>query len=394
MHSNPRVEFANSLRGLAAVAVVFSHYFGVFWKHPEAVANLINSPALIHGQQDIPALVRWLDFTPIFNWGVYGVALFFLISGFVIPFSLTGTNGGAFGISRCLRIVPTYVVGFSMSLLALWICAAYFSVPWPYHRAEIFIHYLPGLRDLLSSRLIDGIIWTLEIEIKFYILCGLSIVWFRRGSLKVFLIPVTLFAFAALLNHAGIDRLTAFPSAYRLALALIFCLQFIVFMFVGVLFHYLYKDQISARNAALSAIGLFGLFCLQWRTGPNSASFGIAASYVFALATFVFAYAYPRFFRGNSVFNFLADVSYPLYVIHGVAGYAALRLLLDQGFKAWTALMLVTIVCLIVAWLLHRLIERPSQALGKRLARRLEMRPPMTIAWPGRNRAVVDSTAL
>ena len=176
---------------------------------------------------------------------------------------------------------------------------------------------------------------------------------------------------------------------------MIFCSQFIIFMFVGVLFHYLYKNQIGTRDAALVAVGLFGLFCLQWRTGPDAASFGLALGYGVALVTFVFAYAYPRLFRANPVFGFLADISYPLYVIHGVAGYVALRLLLDQGFKAWTSLTLVTTVCLLVAWLLHRLIERPSQALGKRVARYFQARPALAIALPQRNRAAVaDSSGL
>ncbi len=54
--------------------------------------------------------------------------------------------------------------------------------------------------------------------------------------------------------------------------------------------------------------------------GPDAASFGLVLNYGAALITFVFAYAYPRFFRANPVFNFLADISYPLYVVHGVAG--------------------------------------------------------------------------
>ncbi len=375
MQGKSKVEFANSLRGLAAVAVVISHYFGIFWTNPEAVANLINSPVLLIKQEDIPLYVQWLTIVPNFNWGCYGVALFFLISGFVIPFSLSGISGGGFCVSRCLRIVPTYIVGFSISLLALWICAAYFSVSFPYERQQILIHYVPGLRDLLSSRSIDGIIWTLEIEIKFYMLCAIFIAWFRRFSLKVFIIPLALFTLAALLSHIGIGWLKGFPNSYPLAVTTIFCSQFIIFMFLGVLFHYLYKNKIGARNARLAAIGLFALFSLQWRTGPDSASFGLVLSYAFALMTFAFAFAYPRFFSANPVFDFLADISYPLYVVHGVAGYVALRLLLEQGFRPWSALALVTSLFLVLAWLLHRLVERPSQAIGKRLVRQYEARP-------------------
>lgn len=395
MQDNARVEFANSLRGLAAVAVLISHYFGLFWTHPDVIAGLINSPVLFVGQSGVPAYVWWLNAVPIFNWGAYGVALFFLISGFVIPFSLTGARAGAFCISRVLRIVPAYAVGFSICLLALWICTVYFAVPWPYRAGDILVHYFPGMRDILSSPSIDGIIWTLEIEIKFYILCAIFIGWFRGGSLKVFVIPIALFALLAWLNQHVSAWSNSAPTAFRHSMTIIFCSQYIIFMFVGVALHYLHKRRISALNAGFAIIGLFGLFCLQWWMGPHSASFNIALSYGCALATFVLAYAYPRFFRANPVFDFLADISYPLYVIHGVAGYVALRLLLDQGCKAWLALTLVTSGVLLAAWLLHRLIEKPSQTLGRRLARRIETQAPMIMRWPARHRAAVaDSAAL
>lgn len=94
----------------------------------------------------------------------------------------------------------------------------------------------------------------------------------------------------------------------------------------------------------------------------------MAWSYAFALLTFAFAYSFPNIFKSNRVFDFLADISYSLYVIHGVAGYVALRIMLDMGFKAWSSLLIVTTTCLLLSWLLHVLIESPSQKLGKRLA--------------------------
>lgn len=55
------------------------------------------------------------------------------------------------------------------------------------------IHYIPGIRDVMWSRGIDGIVWTLEIEMKFYLVCSALIVWFREQSLKVFFAPIGFF---------------------------------------------------------------------------------------------------------------------------------------------------------------------------------------------------------
>jgi peptidoglycan/LPS O-acetylase OafA/YrhL len=108
-----KVDFANTLRGIAALSVVISHYFGVFWLYRSAVSSFINAPELPLSTYAIPNYINWLHKFPLFNWGAYGVALFFIISGFVIPFSLHKVNRLGFCVSRIFRIIPLYIVGFS-----------------------------------------------------------------------------------------------------------------------------------------------------------------------------------------------------------------------------------------------------------------------------------------
>lgn len=371
MQGNSRIDFANTLRGFAALAVVISHYYGVFWSSRAAVEAITNAPALPLETHAIPGYISWLHAFPIFNWGAYGVALFFIISGFVIPFSLQKMSWVGFSINRILRIMPTYFVGFSVSLLAILMSSAYFSREWPFSVREVLIHYIPGIRDIMWSRGIDGIVWTLEIEMKFYLVCALLIVWFRQQSLKVFFAPVALFAFALYLNRMIPVWGNTNVSAFQLAMTYMTVSQYIIYMFIGVLFHYLYRGKIDANKAYLGVGCLFAMFCIHWWAGPYAANLGVAWSYAFALLTFAFSYSFPNLFKSNRVFDFLADISYPLYVIHGVAGYVALRIMLDMGFKAWSSLLIVTAACLFLSWLLHVLIESPSQKLGKQLAANL-----------------------
>lgn len=136
-------------------------------------------------------------------------------------------------------------------------------------------------------------------------------------------------------------------------------------MFIGVVFNYLYRQIIAPDRAYLYIGGLFALFCIHWWMGPYSGSLGVAWSYAFALLTFSFAYSFPHFFGRNTVFNFFADISYPLYVIHGIAGYVALRIMLDLGFKAWISLLVTTSAAVLLAWLLHVLVEQPFRKFGK-----------------------------
>lgn len=371
MQKHSRIDFANTLRGFAALAVVISHYYGVFWSNRAAVESITNAPALPLETHAIPGYISWLHFSPIFNWGAYGVALFFLISGFVIPFSLQKMSWVGFTVNRVLRIMPTYFVGFSVSLLAILISSEYFLREWPFSIREVLIHYIPGIRDIMWSRGIDGIVWTLEIEMKFYLVCALLIAWFQQRSLRVFFVPPALFALALYLNRMIPIWSNTNTSAFQLAMTYLTVSQYIIYMFIGVLFHYLYRGNIDANKAYFGVGCLFAMFCIHWLAGPYSANLEAAWSYAFALLTFAFSYSFPRLFKSNRIFDFLADISYPLYVIHGVAGYVALRIMLDMGFKAWSSLLLVTAACLFLSWLLHLLIEGPSQKLGKRLAAKL-----------------------
>ncbi len=71
-----------------------------------------------HGSTLVLQHVR-LDVYPWFNAGQYGVFVFFLVSGYIIPASLErkGSVRG-FWVSRAFRLYPLYLLGIGISLLA------------------------------------------------------------------------------------------------------------------------------------------------------------------------------------------------------------------------------------------------------------------------------------
>ena len=72
----------------------------------------------------IPAMAELALSFPL-NWGPFGVALFFVISGFVIPFSFETYGRLDFIVARFFRIYPTYLTGLSFercrALLLCWV---------------------------------------------------------------------------------------------------------------------------------------------------------------------------------------------------------------------------------------------------------------------------------
>ena len=373
-----RVEFANGLRGVAAFSVVISHYLGVYWFNREAVADLIKAPVLPDAQFATPAYLVPLQIHPLFNWGAFGVALFFVISGFVIPYSLRGATWRSFAISRAFRLLPTYVVGFSVTLVALAAAGVYFDRPWPFTVQEILIHYLPGLRDILHSRNVDGIIWTLEIEIKFYVLCAIFLPLFRRRSWTVFLVPALIVAAGLLLAAKmpiwAIER----PALYNAISPFLFSAQYIVYMFAGTALHYAYIGRFSDRAAFSIAFALLIGFGLMWALCPLLVPFNLAWNYAFAFATFALAMSFQPSQLSNGAITFLASISYPLYVVHGVFGYVLLRILMDAGIPTLPTLALASVLVFSLAWALHHFIEEPGRLLGRGMGKsRLQAAPPV-----------------
>jgi len=367
-------EFATTLRGYAAVCVLISHYFGVYWGNQPAVSELTRAPAV--DGLGMPSYLLWLHPHPFFNWGAFGVALFFLVSGFVIPYSLERASRTQFIVGRLFRIVPLYAVGFTITLASIFVSTLYFNVDWPYSLKQVSIHYIPGIRDLLWSVNIDGIIWTLEIEVKFYLICLLGVVALRERSIRFFAIPAGVFAVAMfLIGQESSLAQSAYSQIYLASLAIINSAPYLVFMFIGSVFHYAYNGYMNSERAMFFVVALFIGYLAIIYNGPYHAQIVSSANYGLAILVFSFAASYPKFFSASRVSDFFANISYPLYAIHGVAGYVVLRILWDLQFKAWVSLILVTVLAISISWLLHIAVEVPSNKLGKRLAKKIASKP-------------------
>lgn len=370
MSDTTRFRFANALRGLAALAVLLDHYGGGFWFFREQAAMIANSPVLDAIDKPMPVYLSVLWPVPHVQWGAFGVALFFLISGFIIPISIMRYDTVGFTVGRVFRIYPTYIACFSITILSLAATTLMYGTAFPYSLREVLIHYVPGLRDLMWSRHIDGIIWTLEIELKFYVVCALTASFIRRGSLWTFLVPV-------LLGVAAVWANTRLPGVedqagpvYRAATILTVSGQMLCFMFIGTALQFRARGYLDPEKALALILLLGSIFLLAWSSGPLASVFDRAWSYGAALFIFVLCMAYQdRFSWDNRILNFFADISYPLYVVHGVLGFVTIRALIGFGLKAWMSIAVASCLSILLAWIVHRSVEVPTQRLGQRLAR-------------------------
>ena len=351
-----KIVFANQLRGLAALCVVLVHYTVVYQYMQPMLGWALAMPAV----PGVPApwatwfYPWWLDL------GAFGVALFFLISGFVIPFSLHRATRGGFLLARTLRILPTYWAALLVEWAVVGGFSRYWGKPVVFDRAT-FLANAVLIHTAIGGLGVDFVNWSLVIEVKFYLLMALLRPFVVRARVG----PLLLCAAGALVFCAleGQGALCLPPQLASEA-------AFLVFMLVGTLFHYHLAGAVRARRLVLAGAALLAAGALCWRLGPDGVNFPRKSlNYGYALAVFAGCYALRARFRPLQLLDLAAAVSYPLYLVHSLVGFS----LMTYAILAWHVPYAVAApgafaVVVLVAWTLHATVERAGIAAGRRLA--------------------------
>ncbi|MEY9963782.1 peptidoglycan/LPS O-acetylase OafA/YrhL [Streptacidiphilus sp. MAP12-16] len=401
-----RLGWLDALRGVAALGVVFQHA-GPTWLWPQY--------NVVHQKIDL---------------GIFGVFLFFLVSGYIVPASLERRGDvRAFWVGRIFRLLPLFVVVVAVARLLperyAAVGAGVYPGFWPTGAANLLM-----LPDLLGLNGALRVAWTLSYEMVFYFLVTALFVFGRHrlsGPIAVGFAAVAVFAGAALplgMLSAGADatgRLVAVVAAIvvvaltcilrgnrtvirigavllaGLALTLIFLnsrsagfetMMILATMFAGTAIYRAEQGQIGRLQAvACCGLVLVGGLVAGTQQGPQylnriwSASaaswctaFG-AAWMLFLVAWLLRRYSVPRFL------SWLGTISYAVYLIHVPLLNWIDWLFADLHFQPHGRLQAGLCFCGFVAalcgvsYLAHRLVELPAQKLGRRL-----LRGPATVA--------------
>lgn len=343
-----RMRALDGLRLLAALMVCLYHFAG---KNGEIAESWHQSPA-----QVFPTLSR------LATYGCLGVQFFFVISGFVICMSSWGRTLGDFFRSRISRLYPAYWVAL------LLVGAASLLLPMVVHplRSDEFLLNFTMLQQPMGAPRVLGVCWTLWVEMRFYVLFALFVIWKGVTYRRVVL-------FCVLWTLAGVfARVAENPLA----------------------------DELVMRDHAPFFIGGLALY-LMHRFGRDPLLYGIVGmSFLLGQRYSVTALWHPgmhgEFSRNPHVIqliDFLAfavvaavalgwlrwanwhwltvagALTYPFYLIHEHLGWFFVRVLhRGLGLAALPTLVASVAGLLGLAWLMHRFVERP---FGPRLKRAL-----------------------
>ncbi|WP_158747000.1 acyltransferase [Acidisphaera sp. L21] len=345
-----RIIFANQLRGIAALCVVLIHYAVAYQIMQPTVAWVIAAPPLTG---PISPVARWL-FPYWLDGGAFGVALFFLISGFVIPLSLDRSTRGGFLAARFLRIYPTFWLGLTVQWLLIGASAAYWHRPivfgWP-----VFIRNALLVNTWFDGISVDLVSWTLNVEIKFYLIMALLKPYVLASRIWP-LFGVGVFAVALTLLEAG-----------RLPPQLVQEAMFITYMLIGTLFQYHFRKALSTLRLLAGCAVLLTMGALCWALGPDAIAWPYKpANYLYASVVFGITYILRDRFRPSPILDAAAAISYPLYLVHSLVGFTVMTFLIAAwGLTYVVAAGFAFVISIAIASLLHITIEQASVRLGR-----------------------------
>ena len=342
----------DGLRAIAALSVLFEHMLGDLLRR----ASPGSGDVYLHAGRIVED----------FSFGRFGVVLFFLISGFVVPFSLKGDSAlGRFAITRVCRLYPAMWVALLMLGMLSW-----HTDEWP--GLAVMLANMTMAPTLFGKPWMSEIYWTLFIELIFYFMIALI---YKLGILR------NVLALSAI--SVGLIASTVAPSVMTsfagVKVPLLYAGFHLSFLFSGLLIRLsLVEGTRGAGGAALAicALQVASIVVIADLSIERADRFIIGG-----LHPILLAYVAAFLVFGASVITDrprtrwlarIGKISYSIYLFHWIVNVQVYGVRPLTG--TWTDLLTMAIclaLVLALALAVYTLVERPMIALGHRLSGRL-----------------------
>jgi exopolysaccharide production protein ExoZ len=338
-----RIDAIQIARFFAALLVVFDH----------ALINLMSADRVAENHAFA------------FRTGGFGVVIFFLISGFVMSHSMYGTfaQEGAwknFMVRRLVRITPLYWM-VTLAIAAKGFATATLDSASP---VLMSLAYIPYLAPSGEVQPLNGVGWTLNYEMQFYVIFALCLCFSRRvGIVLLSCILLGLVAFRdSLIAPIGNDFWAVAVGFWTDPIVL----YFLGGVWLGILRGYLDRNQrsfdVDMRTLLISLLGV--LICYETLLYHDLMPRWLEASFAVALMA---ALGLTNSAAGSNMtgtLKLLGDASYSTYLTHlfflGALWKVAGPARIDMPPLAYLAIALVG--ASLVGLLVYKLVEKPVLA--------------------------------
>lgn len=314
--------------------------------------------------------------TAVFGHGRAGVSFFFLLSGFVLAWSMQpGDRATSFWRRRAARLWPAYAVAtLAGYLVSRFWDGRFFSLERLAANLAMVQAWIPA-KDWYFS--VNSVNWSLSVEAFFYLtfpLYARSIMRMRAraaftlaGALLAGMALVAL-VFGGDIVLKGGWQLPASPGVWIVYISP--AVRIMEFVLGIVLVSLLRKGALPRVPVSLAWISL----AVAWvAAGKVPAGFAVVAVTVVPFCLLILAYAQTDVATPQSTFwsskrlVFLGNISFCFYLVHQLvlrvftAEVGRDWLAVSSGVRSLKVLVLVLAVSLVAAWLLHTLVEKPME---------------------------------
>ncbi|WP_440905369.1 acyltransferase family protein [Catenovulum sp. SX2] len=316
-----RLTELDGLRGIAAIAVVLYHYLN---RYHDIYGHSFNVPEIL-------------------KFGQYGVHLFFIISGFVIYWTISKVDKPLdFIWSRASRLYPPFWFSVTITFLAV----AMFSLPDREVSLVTFFFNLSMLHEYLGLDHVDGVYWTLTIELTFYFWI---FVIFCLGKMEhIEKVLIFWICGALTFEFLGIDTVVG----HRIRTFLL--LDYIELFAAGICF---YKYRVKTFSKLTHIIIILSILSLFVSYQTQIASILCCLYFLFGLAV-----AGKVRLLGASVFVYFGSISYSLYLIHQNVGYIIINKSYALDLEPFVGIIFAFGISLLLSHFILVFVERPSLA--------------------------------
>ncbi|MGW6707043.1 acyltransferase family protein [Streptomyces sp. NPDC054956] len=331
----------DGLRLLAALSVVMFHFLAGYGTVPwQGTAKEL-----------FPLLHR------IAQFGWLGVVFFFMISGFVICMSGWGKSLQQFWEGRILRLFPVYWAAVVLSSAAARLGPDIMGAS-----KVTFSQMLTNLTMLqspLGVRGVDVVYWTLWAELRFYMI--FSLVVLLGASHRRIANFCWLWALGSVLAPAW-----GLPWLDQILVS-----QWAPFFIAGIAFYLVRRaGRVDAETLGILALSWL---LIQHRLPAIMADEAHGINWKVCLTAITAMYLLMGLIALGKLdwiqwrwLPVAGAISYPLYLVNQSLGVRVIWRWNEQ-WGAWPTLLGVTAGVVLVAWLLHRWVERPLVRLLRRL---------------------------
>ncbi|NTW24662.1 MAG: acyltransferase, partial [Lentimicrobium sp.] len=282
------------------------------------------------------------------RFGFLGVDVFFVISGFVIPYAMYRANYNIKNIGRFLgkrfvRIEPPYILSIFLVLFLNWL-----STQSPYYRGEAFnidstrlLLHFGYLNAFFSHPWYNDVYWTLAIEFQYYIIIALffPLLISKNKNLSI--------GFLLIFGISGF-----FLSQHSLIFnySLLFIVGILLFQFrIG----YLTKGEFGTL-LLIALMLIFAKFDKRY------------------LVAALLPYFFINYFEFTGrISKFLGNISYSLYLVHIPIGGRIINLtenFVQNPMIREIMVFVALAISILAAWLFYMIIEKPAINWSKRVS--------------------------